>query len=73
MNSNQSNDMMAGRSANMPLVSPGSGMNDSLLMGMGNSNKKYNPQPDYKGNFNIGNLNQRSQQFQQFSNVSINH
>lgn len=40
MNSIQSNDIMAGRSANQPLVSPG---NDSLLMGMGTSNKKYNP------------------------------
>ena len=53
MHSIQSNEMN-GRSTQIPLQSP----NDSLAM----SSKKRDA-PDLKGNFNIGNLNQRSQQF----------
>ena len=74
MNSIQSNDIMnsmgGGKSTQIPMASPGSGMNDSLLQmasGMKYPNRANHLAqnsvagvPDHKGNFNIGALNQRS-------------
>lgn len=89
MNSIQSNDIMnsmgAGKSTQLPAHSPGSGrMNDSLLQTGskmkykhgGNIHHQQNSVtgvPDHLGNFNIGALNQRSQQFQQLSQDSIHN
>ena len=78
MNSIQSNDIMnsmgAGKSTQLPAHSPGSGMNDSLLQTGSKMQYKHDGSihlqqnsvtgvPDNIGNFNIGVLNQRSQQF----------